>query len=538
MNAGRRDSSLEGFDALTDTGTTGSEEQLSEARSSRVPGLVIVAHADAERVGEEAPLIELGSGRATSLSRHEPLFLPPGQPATPRPLGDSGLSRRPLTLVRGPGPGELTLRRGDCPTSVAIGGEKLAAEHVFRAAEIENGVVLVLAGRVALLLGFLPVLPAAPGPDFGLLGQAEAMTRLRREIQAAAVLDVPVLVRGETGSGKELVSRAVHDARPRRGPYVTVNLGALVPALAAAELFGAARGAYTGADRPREGLFRRADGGTLFLDEIGEAPPEVQVVLLRVLETGRVQAVGGTDEKQVDVRVIAATDADLETALQSGRFRPALLHRLSGYEIRVPPLRERRGDIARLFRHFLRQELAALGAPAAVAGEAAWPSAAVMARLVAHDWPGNVRELKNVARRLAVIQFVEGRIDPEDRLDLLLQPVALVADAAVEGTATKARETGHRAAEIGAEELLAALEQHAWQPGPAAKALGLSRPALYRLIEAHPELRTAAELDENEVRSALAQYGSPSAAARALKVSAQGLKRRLSSLKSGEPGEP
>ena len=398
--------------------------------------------------------------------------------------------------------------------------------------------VLVLAGRVALLLGFLPVLPAAPGPDFGLLGQAEAMTRLRREIQAAAVLDVPVLVRGETGSGKELVSRAVHDARPRRGPYVTVNLGALVPALAAAELFGAARGAYTGADRPREGLFRRADGGTLFLDEIGEAPPEVQVVLLRVLETGRVQAVGGTDEKQVDVRVIAATDADLETALQSGRFRPALLHRLSGYEIRVPPLRERRGDIARLFRHFLRQELAALGAPAAVAGEAAWPSAAVMARLVAHDWPGNVRELKNVARRLAVIQFVEGRIDPEDRLDLLLQPVAPVADAAVEGPATKVRETGQRAAEIGAEELLAALEQHAWQPGPAAKALGLSRPALYRLIEAHPELRTAAELDENEVRSALAQYGSPSAAARALKVSAQGLKRRLSSLKSGEPGEP
>src|SRR5262249_13655296 len=149
---------------------------------------------------------------------------------------------------------------------------------------------------------------------------------------------------------------------PRRdGPYLALNLGAVPPALAAAELFGAARGAFTGADRRRAGHFERAHRGTLFLDEGGEAPPEVQVLLLPALESGEIQPVGSEAPQRVDVRVVAATDADLEAAVAQGRFRAPLLHRLRGCEIRLPPLRERRDDVGRLLVSFLRRELAELG---------------------------------------------------------------------------------------------------------------------------------------------------------------------------------
>src|SRR5262249_34932398 len=156
------------------------------------------------------------------------------------------------------------------------------------------------------------------------------------------------------GTGKELVARAIHESGRRRGAVcLSVNMGAIPPSLATSELFGAVRGAYTGAVRDHLGYFQRAHGGTLFLDEIGETPPEVQVMLLRVLEPGEVQRVGSPQTQKVDVRLIAATDADLERALHEGRFRAPLLHRLSGYEIYIPPLRERRDDFGRLLFHFL-----------------------------------------------------------------------------------------------------------------------------------------------------------------------------------------
>jgi two-component system nitrogen regulation response regulator GlnG len=171
-----------------------------------------------------------------------------------------------------------------------------------------------------------------------------------------------VLLRGETGTGKELAARALHDAGPRRRRgFLAVNMGAVPPTLAAAELFGAARGAFTGADQKRIGYFTRADGGTLFLDEIGETPAEVQILLLRALDNREIQPVGGGDPQPVDVRLIAATDADLEGAMAAVRFRSTLLHRLSGYEIFLPQLRDRREDFGRLFLHFLSQELEATG---------------------------------------------------------------------------------------------------------------------------------------------------------------------------------
>ena len=195
-----------------------------------------------------------------------------------------------------------------------------------------------------------------------MVGESAALRQVRAHVERIADLPVPVLVRGETGTGKELVARAVHLRSPRRdGPFVSVNLGAIPRDLAAAELFGAVRGAYTGAAQDRPGFFRAARGGTLFLDEVGEAPPEVQAMLLRVLESGEMYPVGGQAPVATDVRLIAATDADLEERIRDGRFKAPLLHRLAGYEIRLPPLRERREDIGPLFVHFAREELERIG---------------------------------------------------------------------------------------------------------------------------------------------------------------------------------
>ncbi|HEY4574547.1 MAG TPA: sigma-54 factor interaction domain-containing protein, partial [Thermoanaerobaculia bacterium] len=320
----------------------------------RVPALTILAHPSPERVGERVLLPALGSGRAVPLSRLSPLFAQPGDPAA-RPLADPHLSRTPVHLVPGERPGSVRLL-SEGGGRIELFGARAADE--VSAAEIERGVVLLLAHRVALLLHLLPPFLQPETERFGLIGDSAALVLLRREIQRVSTVATPVLLRGETGTGKELVARAVHDAGPRRDrPYLALNLGAVPPALAAAELFGAARGAFTGADRRRAGHFERADSGTLFLDEVGEASPEVQVLLLRALESGEIQPVGSEAPLRVDVRVVAATDADLETAAAQGRFRAPLLHRLRGFEIRLPPLRQRRDDVGRLLLAFLRQEL-------------------------------------------------------------------------------------------------------------------------------------------------------------------------------------
>ncbi|MEO1370547.1 MAG: sigma 54-interacting transcriptional regulator, partial [Acidobacteriota bacterium] len=240
-------------------------------------------------------------------------------------------------------------------------------------------------------------------PRYGLVGESPGLLRVRSSIRQVADLDVTVLLRGATGTGKELVARALHDASPRRGgPFVAVNMAAVPASLAAAELFGAAKGAFTGADRQRSGYFQRAEGGTLFLDEVGETPTEIQALMLRALETREIQPVGGDRAKRVDVRVLSATDLDLESAVDDDRFRGPLLYRLSGYVLRLPTLDERREDFGRLLIHFLRRELDAIGEPGRLDPPAAWFPASLCARLALMDWRGNVRQLANTARQLVI----------------------------------------------------------------------------------------------------------------------------------------
>ncbi len=266
---------------------------------------------------------------------------------------------------------------------------------------------------VALAERALPqrdVTPAAAVPEIGneLLGESPAMRELFRAIGRLAQAPLSVLITGETGTGKELVARALHRESPRaRKPFVALNTAAIPAELLESELFGHEAGAFTGAQKRHVGRFEQADGGTLFLDEIGDMPAGLQTRLLRVLAEGEFFRVGGRELIKVDVRVIAATHQDLEAKVRDGSFRADLLHRLDVVRLQLPPLRERKGDVPALAARFLAQAAKKLGAPA----KRFHPEA--LKRLQPHDWPGNVRELENLCWRLAALAPGEA-ITPRD----------------------------------------------------------------------------------------------------------------------------
>jgi len=233
--------------------------------------------------------------------------------------------------------------------------------------------------------------------DKPLIYSGPAMKQVVELVRRVAGATSPILITGETGTGKELVARAIHREGARAtGPFVPVNCGAIAPTLLESELFGHARGAFTGADRSRDGLFRSADGGTLFLDEIGELPLDLQPKLLRVLQEGEVLPVGETRTRRIDVRVLAATARDLRSEVSEGRFREDLFYRLNVVEIHVPPLRERTEDIPLLAAHFLESIACRDGRPVQNLAEDA------VATLSGYRWPGNVRELENFMEKTAI----------------------------------------------------------------------------------------------------------------------------------------
>jgi two-component system nitrogen regulation response regulator GlnG len=356
------------------------------------------------------------------------------------------------------------------------------------------------------------------------------MHDVRLEIARDADLDVPVLLRGETGVGKELAAAAIHRASDRRErPFVCVNMSALPASTAAAELFGHARGAFTGADSARAGYFEQADGGTLFLDEIGDLPQALQPMLLRALQSGELQRVGGGG-KRVDVRVVSATDADLEAAVAAGLFREPLLQRLAAYEIAIPPLRERREDIAPLFLHFLRRELELTGEAdrlaAPPAGEKGFLRADFLARLLRHPFPGNARELQNLARRAAVASRGHARLVVDDGLQRMLARSERPPASETEVQAKK-----RKPAEIDDEALLQALREHAFNLNQTAIALGMSRTWLNTRIERCPLIRKAKDLDAQSIRRAAdAHAGDLEAMAATLEVSPRGLQLQMKRL--------
>jgi DNA-binding NtrC family response regulator len=299
----------------------------------------------------------------------------------------------------------------------------------------------------------------------GLIGCCPAMESLRRQILRFGPTDLWVHVFGETGSGKDLVARALHEASPRaRKDIVPVNVAAVSDDLLLPELFGHVRGAFTGALDTRDGYVAAAEGSTLFIDEVGDMSATAQVRLLRFLEGGEYRRVGETSLRRADVRVISATNVDLERRVREGRFREDLLFRLRDETIRVPPLRERGGDVLVLARHFLRVSATRRGeAPRGLARE-------VESVLLAYSWPGNVRQLQKEMRRAAVL--ATGReVGVED-----LSPALNQAPARKVGTLRAALDRCE------AELLQEALERNGWILARAAAELGITRQALWAKV--------------------------------------------------------
>jgi len=289
-----------------------------------------------------------------------------------------------------------------------------------------------------------------------LSGESDAMRAVRRCVADYGRAEAPVLIGGETGTGKELVARALHAASRRAGgPFVAVNCAALPPELVESELFGTLRGAFTGAVHTRPGLFDAARGGTLLLDEIGELPRGVQAKLLRVLEAGSYRPLGATRETQSEARILAATNRDLARLCASGEFRPDLYYRVAVLRIELPPLRERRGDIPGLVARFVAR---AGARPRALAP-------AALAQLLAHAWPGNVRELRSVVER-ALLREGDGEL------------------AAVELEAPPAPLRGEEPPRPGAAESVRVLLAHHGRLAAAAAALGVSPRTLQRRLRA------------------------------------------------------
>ena len=497
--------------------------------------MTVLTHPKLSMIGAQSVQRVLRGGTVT-LSRTNPDFTSRGR-LIGDPLGDPAISRKPITFQAAPENG-LHLIRGSNHTSIEVDGTAIHEGLTLSSPALARGVVLSLSERVVLHLqrGAAPS-QTAECRDLGMIGQGAAMAAIRSEIEKVASLDVPVLVRGETGTGKELVASALHRFGKRAGkPFVGVNLGALPHTLAAAELFGVRRGAFTGAHENKVGFIRAAHRGTLFLDEIGEAPLEVQAMLLRMLETRQVAPVGTHELVAVDLRLISATDADLETRIAAGTFKEPLLHRLSAYEILLPPLRERREDLGSLCLHFARETLDKLGTSGIPdrlgPHDPPWLPAELMARMACWHWPGNIRQLENVVRKLIIGNQGQSVLRVTPQVDRLLagapEPEPSVEPAS---RAQVPRKPRRKPREVSPEELEDALRRASWEPKAAADLLEIARSSIYDLIARAPGVHTAADLSPDQIADSYRRNGGDiEATARDLKVSVPALRRRTKAM--------
>jgi two-component system response regulator AtoC len=304
-----------------------------------------------------------------------------------------------------------------------------------------------------------------------MVGRSPAMQSVYDLIERVAPTQATVFITGESGTGKELVAQTIHRLSPRRDkPCVALNCGAISPTLIESELFGHERGSFTGADRRRAGYFEEAAGGTLFLDEITEMPIELQVKLLRVLETETITRVGATEAVKVDVRVITASNRDPRKAVEEGTLREDLLYRLNVFPIHLPALRERAGDVELLAEHFLAELNEREGTSKRFSG-------AAMDRLCALPWPGNVRELKNVVERAAIL--ADSTIEPSALPEPANGPTTLAADASLQ------IRVGSSIADVERRLILATLDQLAGDKKRAAEVLGISLKTLYNRLNVY-----------------------------------------------------
>jgi two-component system NtrC family response regulator len=391
----------------------------------------------------------------TAPTREDIVVLGPGSAAGSEAVRQAAAARPEATIV--------VLGRDDGAAPAVDALRAGAADYVvWRPGEAPTDLLRALA-RLGSAGARLPPRAAAeddPAPLCGLVGTSSRMQRLRELVRTAARTEAALLIEGETGTGKELVARAVHAlGRRAAGPFVPLNCAAVPESLAESEFFGHTRGAFTGALQERPGVLQLADRGTLFLDEIEDLPPSLQAKLLRVVQDREVRPLGGSVPRRVDVRIVAASNRDLARMVERGEFRRDLYYRLRVLTVMLPPLRERREDVPLLVRHFVARFNARHGTAFVP------PGGAALRPLLEHHWPGNVRELENTIESLLVVAGAS-----ETDLTALLRaqgasPGSLLVDE-------RAR-------------ILRALEEHRWNRQRAAAALGISRVTLWRRMGRH-----------------------------------------------------
>jgi DNA-binding NtrC family response regulator len=307
-----------------------------------------------------------------------------------------------------------------------------------------------------------------------MIGKSEGIQKVFRMVERVSASDATILIHGESGTGKELIARAIHDQSHRAdGAFVSINCGALPESLLESELFGHVKGSFTGAIRDKEGMFKVANGGTFLLDEIGETSLAIQVKLLRVLQEREIIPVGGTKPIKVDVRIIAATNRDLEREVSLGNFRADLFYRLNVIPVVLPPLRERKDDIPLLIDHFLKRYDSNYqgNLKTAMSDEA-------LQVLVQYPWPGNVRELENVIERAVILRENEETITVEDLTDKIV-------DGGDESGASGIQESGITLEELEKKYMIQVLHETGWHKKRAAEILGINPSTLYRKIRSY-----------------------------------------------------
>jgi DNA-binding NtrC family response regulator len=488
----------------------------------------ILFHSDLARIGQRYDLGPATEGSSVVVGRDAPLFTPDRvEGSEPRPLGDPCISRRQLTVAWSPWRSMFQLASGEGRRSVrALDGK--GDELCVPPADVPPGTLVAIGDRVLLLLTLRRA--AAPAEDLGLWGHGDEMDHLRQRIAAVASLGDTVLVRGETGVGKELVARAIHACSERRSkPFLALNCAAVPEGLIESELFGHVRGAFSGADVARPGMFAAAEGGTLLLDEIGEMPLPLQAKLLRVLELRRVRPVGGRAEDPIDVCLIAATNRDLLSEVAAGRFRADLYSRIEAPQLLVPPLSQRRTDVPLLFARFLqRRTLEHARASAVSVADTpyaplwrepdAYPPAVGLEQmlwLIAHPWPRNVRELDKMTAEVAAA-LVQGEPIPIPRRTAHL---AAAPPASEKEPASNARPDRAR--------LEALLERNDFNQADVARALGVPYATLDRWLR-ELAIPRPKDLSLADIDAARREHGGDLVqTARALRVSLRGLKARL-----------
>ncbi len=532
---------------------------FAPAQSRLCLSATILAHPNPDYVGASTALGDGLRPFTLTLGRHFPLFalavyadgaahkcLSPTGDGANVDIGDDHISRQALEV--GFCDGRLHLHKPRGASRVCISGRPLVDDLSFSLDALARGLVINLADTVLLVLSAGP--PNTGGdnlPDFGLIGGSRVLNDLRQRVLRCASTDADVLVLGPSGSGKEHVARALHThSRRRDGPFVAVNMATLSPELAASQLFGHKRGAFTGATTDHRGYFQQAEGGTLFLDEVGDTPSSMQPLLLRALQQREIQVLGG-GISTVDVRIVAATDADIDA--EGAGFRTALRHRLSGLQIDVPSLDAHAEDIGLLAQQFFTKHWSLFhnkGDAGLSLGphrrNRQWRQRWVMLvqALLLRPWPGNVRELDNTLRQIA--------LDSADTLHLpdwacLLRedgasteigvsssPMDQLAVAEPDALSSDVSEVGPSTAPTPLELSVVSqmLERHDYHIAAAARALGVTRSALYRFIRSSPTLYLAKDLSLEFVLEQLKECrGDLSQTAAQLRVSVEGLKQRL-----------